>query len=392
MRVPERRVDRGGGRRVVDRRHQLDLRGQVAECFVQHGAHLGGTVAGQGSDVDLEVDAIRDHVDLRAAVGDGRRERRVGARLELASHAHRECIARVAEAVGIEQRVDELVRIVHPLDEPTPDVVDLRAGLVLGEPLDHGGGRDEGVVGLVGLGAVAGRARDAQLGPVAPLLGHDHRQLQARGAGDRDPPGLGDHEVGPDGVRLVLDEVAGPERAEGLLVRDGQVDQGPPGPEAARGQPLRGDRHRRGEVQHVDGAAPPHLAVDELAAEGIVLPPVGVHGDHVGVAHQEHRGRVGVGAFDARDEARSSRRGFEPLTIEPAPFEVGLEQIRAAHLVARGVGAVVHARVSDEVLQKIGHLVGHETRPYARVGLFIAPDLMQHPTVHRAPLVDLQTG
>jgi hypothetical protein len=38
---------------------------------------------------------------------------------------------------------------------------------------------------------------------------------------------------------------------------------------------------------------PPHLAVDELAAEGVPAPPVGVDGHHVGVAHEEQPGADG---------------------------------------------------------------------------------------------------
>ena len=147
-------------------------------------------------------------------------------------------------------------------------------------------------------------------------------------------------------------------------------------------EPLGGDGHRRGEVEHVDGAASPHLAVDQLAAEGIVAPAVGVHRHDVGVPHQEQRGRGRVAALDARDEARASGRGFEALAVEPVAFEVGLQQIRAAHLVTRRFGAVVHARVADEVLQQIGHLVGHASDTTRAFELFMSADLLQHPPVH----------
>ena len=99
-------------------------------------------------------------------------------------------------------------------------------------------------------------------------------------------------------------------------------------------QSLGGHRHRRGEVEHVDRAASPHLAVDELTAEGIVPPSVGVRGHDVGVPHQQQRGRGRIGAFDARDEARSSGSGLVALDVETVTFEVRLEQIRAAHLLS----------------------------------------------------------
>ena len=175
----------------------------------------------------------------------------------------------------------------------------------------------------------------AQLGPVAALLGHDHGQLQARGAGDRDPAGLGDHVVGSHGIGLVRHEVLGAEGAEGLLVGHRQVHERAPGTEATAREALGGHRHRRGEVEHVDGAAAPHLAVDQLATERIVLPSRRVGGHDVGVTHQEQRRRVGIGALDARHEARSTRRGFVALDVEAAAFEVRMQHVCAPHLLSR---------------------------------------------------------
>src|SRR5918998_985237 len=54
--------------------------------------------------------------------------------------------------------------------------------------------------------------------------------------------------------------------------------------EARARQLLGGDGHGGRQVEHVDGPAAPHLAVDQLAPEGVVAPPVGVRRDDVGVA------------------------------------------------------------------------------------------------------------
>ena len=145
-------------------------------------------MAGQRADVDLEVDAVGDHVDLRAAVGDRRRERRVGAGVELAGHAHRQRVARVDEAVGVEQRADQLLRVLHALEELPPDVVDLGGGLVLGDAADDLGRLDQGVVGLVGLAAVAGRARDPERAQWLPFSATITGSFRPVGLGIGMPP------------------------------------------------------------------------------------------------------------------------------------------------------------------------------------------------------------
>ena len=82
-------------------------------------------------------------------------------------------------------------------------------------------------------------------------------------------------------------------------------------------------------------------------------------------------GASGSRALDARDEARAPGRGLVALDVEPGAFEVGL---RAGPTLRTScpdvVGAVVHARVADEVLQEIGDLVGRDRVAHARVGLF----------------------
>ena len=83
------------------------------------------------------------------------------------------------------------------------------------------------------------------------------------------PAVFGEDVVGRDQVGVVLGQPPGAVGAAGLLVGDGEEDEVAAGPEARRGQMRHRHGHRRGEVQHVDRAATPDLAVDELAAEGV---------------------------------------------------------------------------------------------------------------------------
>ena len=134
----------------------------------------------------------------------------------------------------------------------------------------------------------------------------------------------------------------------------------PRGRQPAPGQRLERDGLGGGEVQHVDRAAAPHLAVHQLAAEGIARPVLGRHGHDVGVAHQAQRRRRRVGALDAGDEAGAAGRpvGLVDLDVEAAALQVGAQHVAGAHLLAGGDGAVVHALVADELLQQLHGLAG----------------------------------
>src|SRR6185436_17509615 len=113
-------------------------------------------------------------------------------------------------------------------------------------------------------------------------------------------------------------------------------------------QPAHGHRHRGGEVEHVDGAAAPHDAVHQLAAEGIALPAGRVHRHDVRVAHQHERRRVTVAALDTRDHAHASGSGDEALAVQARASEVDLQRVHAAVLVAGGGVARVHTAVADQ--------------------------------------------
>ena len=194
--------------------------------------------------------------------------------------------------------------------------------------------------------------------PEGALLADDHRQAHASAEIHGKAAGLGEHVVGDDVLTLVVDEVVGSVGAEGFLVGDTQVDERSLRLEPRRREVLERDRHGGSEVEHVDGSATPHLAVDDLAPERVVAPAVLGDGHDVGVAHQQERRGGRVGALDSGDQVCPAGDGLEALEVEPGAFEVGGEDIGARRLAARLLGAVVHASIADELLQELGHFPG----------------------------------
>ena len=231
----------------------------------------------------------------------------------------------------------------------------------------------ERVVRAVRHRAVPGRAVDAQPAPGDALLGDVHGDVaRAVVAHRRVATGLGQHVLRADGVPVVVDHVLGAPVPAGLLVGDAEVDQRALRPEALVGQLAERDGHRRRDAQHVDGAAAPHLAVDQLAAERVAGPAVGVHRHDVGVAHQAQRRGVGIAALDARDDRRAPGPAVVAGDVEAGPLEVRLQEVGVADLVAGVRGPVVDALVADEGLQQLGRRPGgrlggdHGAEPTAR--------------------------
>ena len=242
-----------------------------------------------------------------------------------------------------------------PSTKLAPRLVDLRLGAELGDPADHLGRGDERVVGAEGLRAVPRRAPDPDLGPERALLRHEDREARARRRRDLEAAGLGEHVVGVDRVALVVEQPVGAPPAQGLLVGDREVDQGAAGPEPAVGETAEGDRLRCGEVEHVDRTASPHEAVDDVGAERVAAPAVGVHRHDVGVAHEHERRRVGVGALELHHQALAPRLRLVDLVI-PRAGEVAGEQVDAAGLLPGRHRAVVDAPVADQLPQEVGDL------------------------------------
>ena len=190
----------------------------------------------------------------------------------------------------------------------------------VGQAADDLGRGDQRVVGAVRHRAVAGRAVDAQPAPGDALLGDVDRDVAGAVVADRRvAAGLGEHVLRADGVPVVVDHVLGAPVPAGLLVGDAEVDQRALRPEALVGELAEGDGHRRRDAEHVDGAAAPHLAVDQLAAERVAGPAVGVHRHDVGVAHQAQRRGVGIAALDARRRSTCARAGCRSAATSSPP-------------------------------------------------------------------------
>ena len=138
----------------------LDDAREIAEGLIEQRVDLGGRLAGQRADVDLEVDGVGDDVGLRPSMDHGRSERRVRARVELSSHAERQRIAQLDEALLLQQRPVNSGRVAHRLDEAAPHVVHHGGRPELGEPAHDLGRGHERVVGAERLRRVAGGALD----------------------------------------------------------------------------------------------------------------------------------------------------------------------------------------------------------------------------------------
>ena len=153
--------------------------------------------------------------------------------------------------------------------------------------------------------------------------------------------------VAGNGVPVLVDHPLGTPAPAGLLVGDAEVDQRALRTKAGASKVLERGGHRRRDVEHVDRAAAPDLAVDDLAAERVARPGAAVDWYDIGVAHQAQRRRVGVGAVDPGDERPSARPRLETLHGEARAFEVRLQQIGVAGLASRVGRSVVDALVAD---------------------------------------------
>ena len=181
-------------------------------------------------------------------------------------------LERIVDGRRIEQHHLGLRRQVQRVDPFSPQFVQLRRGPVGGDPLDDCGRLDQRVVGPERHGAVTGSAPDPQPPPRHPLLRHVDRDRRRLRRSDVEPAVLGEHVVRLDGVtgmiRHPLRAVVRPR----FLVGNREEDQIAARTEPGVGEVPERDGHGCGEVQHVDRAPAPDLAVDELAAEGVVRP------------------------------------------------------------------------------------------------------------------------
>ena len=175
-------------------------------------------------------------------------------------------------------------------------------------------------------------------------------------------PALGQHVVGTDCVGVVVGHPSGAVGTAGLLVGHSEVDEVAGGSETAVCEVAERDRHRCGEVEHVDGAASPHLGpvgtVDDLAPERVLAPTGCVDRDDICVSHEAQARSGGVRSCDPSDDRHPTGRRFVALDLHAGTLDHLLEHVGVAHLLARGFGAVVHAAVADEDLEQFDGGVG----------------------------------
>src|SRR5262249_4628471 len=153
-----------------------------------------------------------------------------------------------------------------------PDVEDARRWPIGREALnDHGGG-DECVVGSEWQCTVASAAAHGQAAPTRSLLADGQRKHRTLAGWYRHAPRFRDDVVRADDVSVVLEQMRTAPGTRRLLVGDGREDQRPLRPEAIGSESPTGDGHRRREVEHVDGAAPPDEAILQVGGKRIVTP------------------------------------------------------------------------------------------------------------------------
>ena len=168
---------------------------------------------------------------------------------------------------------------------------------------------------------------------------------------------LGQHIVGPNGIRVVVGHPLGAVLASRLFVGHTEEDQVALWPEVGVGQVAKHHSHCRGQAEHVDCATAPDFAVDQFATEWITIPAVAVDGHNIGVPVQAQTRRIRIAALDPGNDRRAARRSVVSLDIETSTCDVGLEQVSITDLLARLLGAFVHTLVANHVLQQVDGLV-----------------------------------
>ena len=159
----------------------------------------------------------------------------------------------------------------------------------------------------------------------------------------------------------MLGEPSHAELAAVLLVGDGGEDAGRRGRNRASPPTRRDraghDRVRRGEVQHVDRAASPQHAVDDLCGERIARPAGRFHRDDVGVPDEGEGRRGGVGAST---RTISDVRPGCGSTVTPRDRHLRRSRCSAApcrdSFPESGVPSLTHG-IADQLLQQLGGLL-----------------------------------
>ena len=155
---------------------------------------------------------------------------------------------------------------------------------------------------------MSGSADDAEAAPCHPLFGDVDRDDRWSTFGmPVEAARFGDRKIGRDRCGVMVGNPPGPVRTAGFFVGDSEHDEITSWAPFGLGQPPEGDRHRSGQVQHVDRTAAPNfdLAVitgDQLPAEGVMTPTRCRHWNDIGMAHETQRRCCWVGALQPGDE------------------------------------------------------------------------------------------
>ena len=197
--------------------------------------------------------------------------------------------------------------------------------------------------------AVSARTAQRQQQLAAALL-RDHHRVEAPAAHLlRVAATLADRvaDAGEE-VRVVVGEPGGAVDAPGLLVGQHDQEEIPRRRHTFALGAQEGADHHRHPVLHVEGAAPPDPALDQLGREGWMGPALVDGGDHIGVALQDQA--RATPSLQPGDQVRPA--GIGPVSV---PVDAGFGQQPADVLdtglfVPRGVGGVE----ADQLPEQLG--------------------------------------
>ncbi len=111
--------------------------------------------------------------------------------------------------------------------------------------------------------------------------------------------------------------------------------------------------HRRGLVEHVDGAPPPDEAVDEVSCKGIFRPARLVRRDDIEMTHHRHLGRLRVAAGKIKKHAGSTGPRFVAMA---GGVEILADGLNRPSFVPRLGKAVVDTPVANQVSEEFRYL------------------------------------
>ena len=235
----------------------------------------------------------------------------------------------------------------HRLEERA-DLRDERPGrLEARERLQHGARLEQRVVGRVRVRGVTAPAPEAELERRRRLLPDAAEVVDPAPEDAALSPALVQREGRANGVRMGRCEPRHAVVDADLLVGR-QREEHVPG--RAHALPReRGKGHGRGRdvPLHVERAATPHLAVDEVARPRIACPLGRVRENGVRVRHEEQRRPVAPG--EPGDEVCALRGLREELARDAVASEVFLQHGRRACLVPGGIDRIQTDEVPEEL-------------------------------------------